>query len=202
QNSFLTDGNDTTNSYYNENAGRTRISTQISQDAVQEFQVLSDGFSAEFGRAMGGVVNTVTRSGSNAVHGTAYEFFRNRTLNAADRYSTIPGVVTPPGTIPQRYNTPEWRHQGGASIGGPLKTDKVFYFANFEFVKRNFPGLNRIVNSNFTDTQGFLLPSSCGAPATPEQCAAALAFVGKQMNVLVPRTVSSGMGFAKIDWIA
>ena len=53
-NSFLTDGNDTTNSFYNENAGRTRISTQISQDAVQEFQVLSDGFSAEFGRALGG----------------------------------------------------------------------------------------------------------------------------------------------------
>ena len=64
-NAFLTDGNDTTNSFYNENAGRTRISTQISQDAVQEFQVLSDGFTAEFGRAMGGVVNTVTRSGGN-----------------------------------------------------------------------------------------------------------------------------------------
>src|ERR1017187_10479856 len=59
-NAFLTDGNDTTNSFYNENAGRTRIGSQISQDAVQEFQVLSNGFSAEFGRAMGGVVNTVT----------------------------------------------------------------------------------------------------------------------------------------------
>src|ERR1035437_1479399 len=51
-NAFLTDGNDTTNSFYNENAGRTRIGSQISQDAVQEFQVLSNGFSAEFGRAM------------------------------------------------------------------------------------------------------------------------------------------------------
>ncbi len=61
-------------SFYNENAGRTRISTQISQDAVQEFQVLSDGFSAEFGRAIGGVINTVTRSGTNEYHGTAYEY--------------------------------------------------------------------------------------------------------------------------------
>src|SRR5207247_6612502 len=102
-NSFLTDGNDTTNSFYNENAGRTRISTQISQDAVQEFQVLSDGFSAEFGRAMGGVVNTVTRSGGNTVHGTAYWFFRNRTLNATDRYAN--GI-----------NAPEWRHHAGASL--------------------------------------------------------------------------------------
>src|ERR1019366_136624 len=73
-NSFLTDGNDTTESFYNENAGRTRIGAGLSQDAVQEFQVLSNGFSAEFGRAMGGVVNTVTKSGQNDTHGTGYWF--------------------------------------------------------------------------------------------------------------------------------
>ena len=88
-NSFLVDGNDTTEQFYNENAGRTRIASQISQDAVQEFQVVSSNFSAEYGRAMGGVVNTVTRSGSNGLHGTAYWFFRNRTLDARDRYATI-----------------------------------------------------------------------------------------------------------------
>src|SRR5687768_3009109 len=96
-NSYLTDGNDTTNTFYNENAGRTRISSQISQDAVQEFQVLTNGYSAEFGRASGGVINTVTRSGSNDIHGTGYWFFRNRSLNAKDRYAAI--------------NPPEWRHQ-------------------------------------------------------------------------------------------
>src|SRR5205823_2304943 len=87
-NSFLTDGNDTTEQFYNENAGRTRITTQISQDAVQEFQVLSDGYSAEFGRALGGVVNTVTRSGANSLHGTSYWFYRNQDFNALDRYAT------------------------------------------------------------------------------------------------------------------
>src|SRR5437867_3771215 len=71
-NAFLPDGNDTTNSFYMENAGRSRVSTQLSQDAVQEFQVLSNGYSAEFGKASGGVVNTVTRSGTNSLHGTAY----------------------------------------------------------------------------------------------------------------------------------
>src|SRR4029077_712500 len=111
-NSFLTDGNDTTESFYNENAGRTRIRSQISQDAVQEFQVLSNGFSAEFGRAMGGVVNTVTKSGGNDTHGTGYWFFRNRTLEAADRYSN--GV-----------KAPEWRHTAGSSLGGALKKDKL-----------------------------------------------------------------------------
>ncbi|WP_321474038.1 carboxypeptidase regulatory-like domain-containing protein [uncultured Paludibaculum sp.] len=185
-NAFLTDGNDTTNSFYNENAGRTRISTQISQDAVQEFQVLSNGFSAEFGRAMGGVINTVTRSGTNATHGTLYWFFRNRTLNATDRYAN-------------GLNAPEWRHQAGASLGGALKKDKLFYFGNFETVKRNFPGQNRIVNNSLTDATGNFIPmSSC--TATPEQCTAAIGFIQKQMNVLVPRTVSSVMGFAKLDY--
>jgi hypothetical protein len=185
-NSFLTDGNDTTNSFYNENAGRTRISTQISQDAVQEFQVLSNGFSAEFGRAMGGVINTVTRSGGNAMHGTGYWFFRNRTLNATDRYA---GGV----------NAPEWRHQAGGSLGGAIKKDKLFYFANFEIVKRNFPALNRIINNAYTDTAGnAILPSACTATAT--QCANAIAFISKQMNQMVPRKVSSVMGFPKIDW--
>ncbi|MBZ5723377.1 MAG: TonB-dependent receptor [Acidobacteriia bacterium] len=184
-NSFLTDGNDTTNSFYNENAGRTRISTQISQDAVQEFQVLSDGFSAEFGRALGGVINTVTRSGSNEYHGTGYWFFRNRTLNAPDRYAL-------------GYNAPEWRHQAGATLGGPIKKDKLFFFANFEEVQRNFPGLNRIINTSFTTTGGQIVPSTC--TATAAQCATAIAFIQKQMDVLVPRTVSSTMGFAKLDW--
>ncbi|MGH9663915.1 MAG: carboxypeptidase regulatory-like domain-containing protein, partial [Bryobacteraceae bacterium] len=187
-NSFLTDGNDTTESFYNENAGRTRIATQLSQDAVQEFQVLSNGYSAEFGRAMGGVINTVTRSGTNQTHGTGYWFFRNRTLNAADRYS---GGVNPP----------EWRHQAGASVGGPLKKDKLFYFLNWETVQRNFPALNRIINSVFTDSGGnAILPSKCASPATPAQCEAAINFISAQMNVVVPRTVSSNMGFAKLDW--
>ena len=104
-NSFLTDGNDTTNAFYDENAGRTRT-YNISQDAVQEFQVVSSNFLAEFGRASGGVVNTVTRSGGNDLHGTAYWFFRNRSLNATD--------VTAHG-----INPPEWRHQAGASVGDP-----------------------------------------------------------------------------------
>jgi outer membrane receptor for ferrienterochelin and colicin len=185
-NAFLTDGNDTTQSFYNENAGRTRISTQISQDAVQEFQVLSNGFSAEFGRAMGGVINTVTRSGSNDVHGTAYWYFRNRTLNAMDRYA------------PKGMNPSEYRHQLGGSVGGPIKKDKLFYFANTEIIRRNFPAINRIINTQFTDAGGYNITAPC--TATAAQCATAIAFIKKQMDVVVPRTVASAMGFLKIDW--
>jgi hypothetical protein len=185
-NSFLTDGNDTTQGFYNENAGRTRITTQISQDAVQEFQVLSNGFSAEFGRAMGGVINTVTRSGSNDMHGTAYWYFRNRTLNAMDRYA------------PKGLNPSEWRHQAGGSLGGPIVKDKLFFFANGEIVKRNFPAINRIINNSLTDAGGYNITAPC--TATPTQCATAIDFIKRQMDVLVPRTVDSAMGFLKFDW--
>lgn len=186
-NNFLTDGNDTTQTYYNENAGRTRIQSQIAQDAVQEFQVVSDNFSAEFGQAMGGVVNTVTRSGSNTLHGTAYWFFRNQDFNARDPFATI--------------NPQETRHQFGASIGGDIVKDKLFYFFNYEGVRRDFPLLASITapGNPLFSTTGQLLPNVCGAPATPEQCQAAVAFLGRQFQT-VPRTVNQNLGFGKIDW--
>lgn len=184
-NTFLTDGNDTTQGLYNENAGRTRISTQISQDAVQEFQVLSNGYSAEYGRAIGGVVNTVTRSGSNDVHGTAYWFFRNRTLNARDRYANL--------------NPPEWRHQAGASLGGPLKKDKLFYFFNGEITRRNYPGFNRIINGSFTDTIGNFT-GVCPSPLTAAQCEAARAYMFRSNNIVIARKADSDLLFGKLDY--
>ena len=136
-NSFLVDGNDTTEQFFNENAGRTRIASQISQDAVQEFQVVAADSSAEFGRFVGGVVNTVTRSGTNGMHGTGYWFFRNRTLDARDRYATI--------------NPDEVRHQAGASLGGALIKDKLFYFVNGDFTRRNFPMVSSISRAGVID---------------------------------------------------
>ena len=187
-NSFLTDGNDTTNQFYNENAGRTRT-TNISQDAVQEFQVITSNFLAEYGRASGGVINTVTRSGGNDLHGTAYWFFRNRTLNATD--TTTRGI-----------NPPEWRHQAGASIGGPIIKDKLFYFFNGELQRRSAP----LVSSNLTngalfDTAGNFRSTVCTLPATPAQCAVANAFiVSRTQRQLVPRTMDTNLMFAKLDY--
>lgn len=182
-NSYLTDGNDTTNQFYNENAGRTRISSQISQDAVQEFQVLTNGYSAEFGRASGGVINTVTRSGGNSTHGTGYWFFRNRTLNARDRYATI--------------NPPEYRHQYGASLGGAVKKDKLFYFFNTELTRRNFPALNRLVAAGLTDGSGNF-NATCTASAA--QCSAARDYMLRNNNILIKRRADSELGFGKIDY--
>jgi hypothetical protein len=183
-NSFLIDGNDTTEQFFNENAGRTRIASQISQDAVQEFQVVSANFSAEYGRAVGGVVNTVTRTGSNGLHGTAYWFFRNRTLDARDRYATI--------------NPHEVRHQAGASLGGALIKDKLFYFVNAEVTRRDFPIVSSISRAGVIDpgTQSFL---GCSSPATPAQCAAINTILPRYFG-LIPREANQDLGFARLDW--
>ena len=125
QNSFLVDGTDTTEQFYNENAGRTRIAAQISQDAVQEFQVVSSNYSAEYGRAMGGIVNTVTKSGGNDIHGTAFWFFRSTGFEARDPLSGL--------------TQSERRNQFGGTVGGAIKKDKLFYFLNTEVTRRNFP---------------------------------------------------------------
>ncbi|MBV8819030.1 MAG: TonB-dependent receptor, partial [Acidobacteriaceae bacterium] len=196
-NTFLTDGIDTTNSFYDENAGRTRT-FNISQDAVQEFQVVSSNFLAEYGHASGGVVNTVTRSGSNDLHGTAYWFFRNRTLNARD--ITANGV-----------NPPEWRHQAGLSAGGPIAKNKLFYFFNGELQRRNAP----IVSSNLSNTNGvfdssgnFLpvnsstkLPNCDTTVATGAQCNAAVSYLQSRVKTeLIPRNMDVNLLFGKIDY--
>ncbi|HXA49054.1 MAG TPA: TonB-dependent receptor [Candidatus Acidoferrum sp.] len=182
-NSFLTDGNDTSNQFFDENAGRTRISTQISQDAVLEFQVLSTGYSAEFGRASGGIINTVTRSGSNDTHGTAYWFFRNRALDARDPHSPI--------------NPPEQRTQFGASLGGRIVKDKLMYFANVEIHRRDFPLVASLARPPLFDANG-AFEGTCGA--STQQCASALAFVTRGTGVL-PRRADSELGFGKLDWL-
>jgi outer membrane receptor protein involved in Fe transport len=199
-NAFLTDGNDTTNQYYNENAGRTRIQSQIGQDAVQEFQVVSNNYSAEFGHAMGGVVNTVTRSGSNDFHGTGYWFFRNQDFNATDPFASIDPATG------KRINPPERRNQLGGSAGGKIIKDKLFYFVNYEALRRDFPLIASITapGSSLFNTSGQLI-AKCPDPSTPliaptaAQCQAATDFLQRDFQTL-PRSVTQDLGFAKIDW--
>jgi hypothetical protein len=187
-NNFMIDGNDTTNQYYNENAGRTRLGAQISQDAVQEFQVLTSAYSAEFGRASGGVVNTITKSGTNDIHGTFFWFFRNRTLDAIDRYSIINGSP---------FNAPEVRHQTGGTIGGPIVKNKLFAFFNTEIQRRHFPMVDTVSgNANVsTANQAWI---GCGAPATPAQCAAANSVLPRLFG-LTDRNGNQSLYFLKLD---
>jgi outer membrane receptor protein involved in Fe transport len=191
-NSFLTDGNDTTNQFYNENAGRTRITSPISQDAVQEFQVITDNFAAEYGNAMGGVINTITKSGTNAIHGTGYGFFRNRSLNARDRYAL--------------FNPQDIRYQSGASIGGALVKNKLFYFFNYEATRRNFPGIASLSSGMFNSAgQLNTAANPCPDPkatvqATAAQCATATNMILTRNFGNVSRTVTQDLGLGKLDY--
>ncbi|HLK65643.1 MAG TPA: carboxypeptidase regulatory-like domain-containing protein [Bryobacteraceae bacterium] len=182
-NSFLIDGNDTTNQYYNENAGRTRLGSQLSQDAVQEFQVLSSSYSAEFGKASGGVVNTITKSGTNDIHGTGFWFFRNRTLNARDRFAAI--------------DPPEVRHIYGATIGGPIKKDKLFFFADTEEQWRHFPIISNLINSSVNAASQTWI--GCAAPATAAQCTAINSLLPRMFGT-VNRTGNQQLAFLKLDY--
>ena len=183
-NAFLTDGNDTTDQFYNENAGRTRLATQISGDAVQEFQVLTSSYSSEFGKANGGTVNTITKSGGNDVHGTAFWFFRSGDMDARDRFATI--------------NPPEHRNQAGGTVGGPIKKDKLFFFVSAEFQRRNFPLVSSILgNANVNSTSETWI--GCGAPATTAQCNAINSLLPPFFG-LVPRLGNENLYFAKFDY--
>jgi outer membrane receptor protein involved in Fe transport len=94
----------------------------VSVEAIQEFKATGSAFSAEYGRATGGVLNITTKSGTNQFHGTAFEFFRNDALDANSFDSNRAGLEKPP----LRWN------QFGGNLGGPIKRDKLFFFFNYE----------------------------------------------------------------------
>ncbi len=112
------------------------IRSTVSQEAVQEFQIITDGFNAEYGRASGGVVNIITKAGTNAFHGSAFGYLRNRHIQGVNHFSTI----TDPAYT---------RYQTGFTLGGPIKKDRTFYFLSYETTRRNESGYSSIGANNF-----------------------------------------------------
>ena len=104
------------------------VRAEFSQDAVREFQVVTAAHSAEFGKASGGLVNIVTKSGTNDPSGTAFLFYRNDTLSARNYFEKF----TPAGVPLDTGKAPYRQQQFGATFGGPLKRDRTFQFLSFE----------------------------------------------------------------------
>jgi len=104
---------------------RSNLAYTISQEAIQEFQVSNAGYSAEFGRSGGGVVNAVTKSGTNEIHGSAFWYFRNEGLQSDDPF----------GRPPTDYR----QHQFGGSLSGPVKRDKAHFFLAYDQQIRDNP---------------------------------------------------------------
>jgi hypothetical protein len=129
-NLFNVDGADATDNSIN------GVRSTVSQEAVQEFQIITNGYSPEYGRAAGGVVNIVTKSGSNAFHGDVFGYLRNRNFQAVNPFSTVPDPA---------YT----RVQAGTAFGGAIKKDKTFYFFSYEVTRRHETGFSSIGQGNF-----------------------------------------------------
>lgn len=174
-NSLLVDGMDSNNLFFGQSSGRagTRNPYSFSQDAVEEFQVNTNGYAAEIGRAGGGVINVVTKSGTNAFHGNAFEFFRDRELNANTFINKSRGIVRQP----YHYN------QFGGTIGGPIKKDKLFFFLSYDG-QRNLNPVPVFFN--------FAVPSDASSQAGAAELA----------QYLTPYTTGyrNDIGLAKVDW--
>ncbi|NWF84713.1 MAG: TonB-dependent receptor [Bryobacteraceae bacterium] len=128
-NNFMLDGVDN-NAYGTSNQGFSNQIVQLNPDAVQEFKVQTNNFSAEYGRAGGAVINASLRSGTNQFHGSAWEFLRNTELNAVGFFKPSTGVK--PVLV---------QNQFGGAFGGPIVKDKMFFFADYEGFRRVERGL-------------------------------------------------------------
>ena len=145
-NNVEVDGADDNQAYFSEERGRTRAGYSTSQAAVREFQVNTGVYSAEFGRAVGGVVNSVTKSGTNALHGELYFYNRNSSRSAYQPLATNTVSNGNGGYVTSPYKPKDNRNQYGFGVGGPLIKDRLFWFYAFDQFKRNFPGTARANN--------------------------------------------------------
>jgi Carboxypeptidase regulatory-like domain len=122
---YMVEGNDDNQAYFAENRGRYRAPSTVSANAVEEFQVGQGSYLAEFGRATGGSVNMVLRSGANLFHADGFYYYRDQNFGARDPLATI--------------KPPERRQQLGGSVSGPIRANRLFYFVNYDQQIRNFP---------------------------------------------------------------
>jgi outer membrane receptor protein involved in Fe transport len=179
-NSLVIDGADDNNTFFGQTLGRTgsgRAPYQFSQDAVQEFQVNRNAYSAEYGRAGGAVINVVTKSGTNEYHGSAFEFFRDKALNANSYANKVVEPIRPKS--PFRIN------QFGGSLGGPIVKDKAFFFFSYDGQRQTIPNPVDLV-----------LPANL---PTDADTVAGLATVETKANDY-DRTRDQDVFLAKVDW--
>jgi outer membrane receptor protein involved in Fe transport len=179
-NNNMVDGVDNNQAFFSEARGRTRAVYSISSASIKEFQVGVSNMSAEFGRAAGGTVNAVTKSGTNTVAGEAFYFLRDKAFQSRDPF------------VDQQFwdKIDERRQQFGLALGGPIRRDRVFFFGSYDQQVRDFPPFVNTSASNFYDT--------CTAPAA--NCDASRAFFRSLQEVPMRREANNKVFLGKIDW--
>ena len=154
QNNFLLDGVD--NNSISENV--QELTTQVSRpsvDAIQEFKVVTSPYSAEYGRSPGAAVSVSTKSGTNGLHGTAYEYFRNQSMDAVDFFTKRAGAAKPDNK----------QNQPGGNLGGPIVRNRAFFFGDYE-ATRITRGVSRLTRVPTADERRGLFTSTVKDPLT------------------------------------
>ena len=188
QNSFLVDGGDFNNAFFAQARGLYRTPYQFSTEVVQEFRVSTNSYGAELGRAGGAVVNVVTKSGSNHWHGTGMYYIRDSAFGAADPFLT--------------FKPHSRQQQGGATLGGPIKKNKIFFFGGFDQHYIHAPDVVEFLNGSMV-----VQPQAGTGPYSPgdyEASDQALVFAAaEQLNSLAgtyPAAQIGNAGYAKLDF--
>ena len=182
-NTNLVDGANNNQAFFSGARGGSTVPYTYSLDSIEEFQVLNDSYSAEFGQAAGGVVNAVTRSGSNTFHGDLFYYLRYPALNALDPVNRLNGINTQ--SIHQQQ-------QFGGSFGGPLIKDKLFFFLTYD-------GSRKVTPISFTSTSKFPLP--CPVQVMAVQCSAANGYLSGLIGAY-GRDAVQDLAFGRLDYQA
>jgi len=217
------DGAANTQGFFAEEVGRTRMAYSTSMESVQEFQVTTSNYSAEYGRAVGGVINAVTKSGTNSLHGDVHYFLRDSTIGGAYTPFATAAVLQSNGTyVTEPIKPLDIRNQFGGDAGGPILKNKLFWYFDFDDQRHDFPVANIPLNpANFFTPITVVAPASCanakliggssGAPKIPTgEILACRGFTQAQVTAAVgfltsttgtsPRTGDQTIFFPKLDW--
>ncbi len=185
-NSNTVDGANNNQALFSEGRGRVSGGVYVySLDSIQEYEVTNSSYSAELGQAAGGVVNAVTKSGTNQFHGDLFYYLRYPTWNALDPLPKSLGIYAQP--------VHQWQ-QFGASFGGPLIKDKLFFFLTYDGSRK----VNPITYTSTTFTPSVrALP--CPAAVSATQCSQANAFLGSLQGAY-PRATNNDILFGKLNY--
>src|SRR5215813_1827994 len=192
------DGGDNNQAFFSEEKGRTRLSYTVSQSAVREFQVNTSNYSAEYGRAAGGVTNAVTKSGTNQFHGSAEYYQRNNKWGARNPLGFISTFNNGAVSI-NPFKPKDIRHTIRGTIGGPIIKDKLFFFFSYDEQRRNFPGLGIFNSTNFLTTVNRTLLKAAPRNLTDAQIDSTIAFL-TSLTGPVPRKGNQRIFLPKVDW--
>ena len=185
-NSNTVDGANNNQALFSEARGRALSGAYVySLDSIREYQVTASNYSAELGQAAGGVVNAVTKSGTNTLHGDVFYYLRYPTWNALDPLPKSQGIYSQP--------IHQWQ-QFGTSLGGPAIKDKLFYFVTYDGSRKVNP-----ISYTSTTYNSTVHALSCPAQVSASQCAAANAFLSGQIGTY-PRATNQDVGFGKLDY--